>query len=253
MKPRHLLIVAVVTFVVGLLVQAPAAIVYGWTLARQDDAPLRLFGVEGSVFSGSAVQVARGNQTVASELHWTLRPWTLLLGRASYRLSTTSAPVLLDGEVGVGLGGTRVSELKASGELRALAAAAGQSFVPMAGQIGLNLQQLRLHDGWPSEVEGQLRVVGLSWALAREPIALGDYQAEMRTENKDLVALISTLSGVLDVNGDVRLKPGRSYELSLQLRPRPQAPPTVVNLLRSLGAPDPQGYYRLRRNGQVPQ
>lgn len=252
MKPRHLLIVAAITFVVGLLVQAPAAIVYGWTLARQADAPLRLFGVEGSVFSGSAVQVARGNQTVASELNWTLRPWSLLLGRASYRLSTTSAPVILDGEVGVGLGGTRVSGLKASGELRALAAAAGQAFVPVTGQIGLDLQHLRLRDGWPSQAEGQLRVIGLSWSLAREPVALGDYQAEVRTEDQDLVALVSTLRGELDVNGDLRLKPDRGYELNLQLRPRPQAPPMVVNLLRSLGTPDPQGYYRLRRNGQVP-
>lgn len=252
MTSRHLLIAAAVTFIVGLLAQAPAAIVYGWTLGRQADAPLRLYGVEGALLSGTAVQAARGTQTVLSDLHWVLRPWTLLLGRATYRLTTSSAPILLDGEAGVGLGGTRISNLKASGELRALAAVAGQSFVPMIGQVGLDLQQLRLRDGWPSQAEGQLRVIGLGWALAREPVALGDYQAEVRTEDQDLVALVSTLNGVLDVNGDVRLKPDRSYELSLQLRPRPQAPPMVVNLLRSLGTPDPQGFYRLRRNGQVP-
>lgn len=252
MTTRRLLIVAAAVFVLGLLAQAPAAIVYGWTFARTPDAPVRLYGTAGTIVSGSAVQVTRGNQTLLADLHWSLRPWTLPLGRLGYRLSTSSAPLLLDGEVSVGLGGTRARKLKASGELRALAAAAGQAFVPVAGQVGVDLQSLRLRDGWPSAAVGQLRVVGLSWALARQPIALGDYQVDLDTEDGDIVAQISTLAGVLDASGDARLKPDRSYELNLQLRPRPDAPPMVANLLRSIGTPDAQGYYRLRRAGQVP-
>ncbi|SFF32391.1 type II secretion system protein N (GspN) [Fontimonas thermophila] len=251
MTTRHLLIAAGTAFVLGLFAQAPAAVIYGWVFARQPDTPVRLFGIEGTIVSGSARYVMHGGQPLLTDLHWSLQPWALLLGRLGYHVRTTSTPLLLDGRLGIGFGGTHIDALKASGELGALAAAAGQSFVPFVGQAGIDVHTLRLRDGWPVTATGQLRVIGLHWTLARQPILLGDYQADLGTESGEITALIHTLSGVLDVSGDARLKPDRSYELNLQLRPRPDAPPMVANLLRSVGAPDAQGYYRLRRTGKM--
>src|SRR3546814_19594266 len=103
---------------------------------------------------------------------------------------------------------------------------------------------------WPSDIEGSLRIQGLAWTLAHDPVVLGDYQADIKPDGNDLLALVHTIGGSLDVNGDARAKPDHSYELHLQLRPKPNAAPLVVNLLRPLGNPDPQGSYPLRPDGK---
>lgn len=249
MKLRHYVLAGVLVFFAALLLHAPAATLYGW-IARSP-ASLQVRGIEGTLLSGRAAQLLRGSQPLLSAVGWSLQPWNLLLARLSYRIQAGGAPLLLDGSASAGLGGLRLREVKGSGDLRALAAAAGQSFVPVSGQIGFDLQSLRLRDAWPAVAEGRIRIGALSWALGREPVLLGDYEAQISTEDADIVARVATLSGVLDAAGDARLKPDRSYELRLQLRPRPDAPPLVANLLQQLGAPDAQGHYLLRQSGQL--
>jgi general secretion pathway protein N len=254
MKIRSLLIIGIATFVLALLIKTPAALVYGWFGGGAGQtAQMRLFGVDGTLVSGRADAVIANGKPALTRIEWRLRPLSLLLARAQYHLQASGAPILLDGQVAAGLGPMRVDDLKASGDLRSLAAVAGQPFVPMQGQVALDLAKLRLRDNWPVSAEGRVSVSGLSWALGPQPVLLGDYQADFSNEGDDLLALISTVSGPLEVNGDARLKGDRNYELHLQLRPKPDAPPMVANLLRATGAADAQGYYHLRQSGQVPQ
>ncbi len=246
MRLIHLLIIGVLVLAAGLLVHAPAAVLYGWTLGARNDEPLRLHGIDGELFAGKAAQVSYANRAVASDLRWTLRPGALALGRAAFHVRSSGAPLLFDGVVAAGLGGTRITGLKASGDLRTLAALAGQSFVPVSGQAGLDLDHLLLKDQWPQAAEGRVQVLGLSWALG-QPVVLGDFQAELRSEDGNVQAAITTLSGVVDVLGDARLNNDRSYAVDLRLRPRADAPPMVRNLLQALGPADAEGYHRLRQ------
>ncbi|MFA5937880.1 MAG: type II secretion system protein N [Sinimarinibacterium sp.] len=253
MKLRYLLLAGGFAFAAALLTQAPAALVYAWTPASRPDAPVRLYGIDGSMFAGTALQISRGPQTLLRQLRWTAKPGALLLGRVAYHVKTDAAPTLLDGTVATGWGGTRFSELKASGELRAVAAMFGQVFVPLSGQVGLQMDHLRIADDWPVQAEGDIRLIGLAWTLGREPVPFGDYRVQITTGAADIVASVSTLAGVVDVSGEGRVKPDRSYELDLKLRPRSDAPAMVTNLLRQLGSPDSQGNYRLRRAGAAPR
>ncbi|TJY55781.1 type II secretion system protein N [Sinimarinibacterium sp. CAU 1509] len=251
MKMRSFLIIGLTTFVLALLVKTPAATVYGWFGHAISGSQLRLFGIGGSLLSGHADAVVVRGIPALSRVEWRLQPLSLLLARAQFHLHAAGAPILLDGKAAVGLGPERLDDLKASSDLRSLAAIAGQPFVPMQGQIALDLAHLRLRDNWPVSAEGRATVSSLSWSLGPQPIPLGNYQADFSNEGDDLLALISTLSGPLEVNGDARLKGDRSYELHLQLRPKPDAPPMIANLLRSTGAPDAQGYFHLRQSGKA--
>lgn len=256
MTLRYLLL-GLLVFVIGLVVYAPAATLYGWTRPAADapPSPVALSGVSGTLFDGQAAAINLQNRPLLSNLSWSLQPAKLLLGRLAYHLTTNpvgSDALLLDGRVGVGIGGTRISDLKLNGGIRSLMAAAGQPFVPVNGQAALNLEHLRLRNGWPSDAAGELQVVGLAWTLARDPVPLGDYAATLSRDKDDLVALIRTVSGPLELNGDARARPDRSYELHLQLKPKPDAPAMVLNLVRSLGQPDAQGYYHIRQKGQAP-
>ncbi len=256
MKLRYLLL-GVFTFVIALLVYAPAAVLYGWSQPAADAPrpPLSLSGISGTLFHGQAAAITLQQRPLLSNLNWSLQPLQLLLGRLAFQLNTNPAggdALLLDGRVAAGLGGIRVNELKLNGGVRTLASAIGQSFVPVNGQAALNLEHLRLRDHWPTDAAGELQLMGLAWTLARDPVALGDYAATISRDKDDIVALIRTVGGPLDLNGDARARPDRSYELHLQLKPKPDAPPMVVNLVRSLGQPDAQGYFHIRQNGQMP-
>jgi general secretion pathway protein N len=246
MKPIHLLIVGILVLLTGLLIHAPAAVVYAWTLGARTDLPVRVHGIRGQLFAGSAAQLSYGNRPIASDLHWKLRPASLLLGRAAFHVRSGGAPLLFDGVLASGLGGTRVSGLKASGELRALAALAGQSFIPVNGQAGIDLDHLLLKDQWPHAAEGRIQLLSLSWALG-QPVVLGDFEAQLRSEDGNIIAAVTTLSGVVDVLGDARLNTDRSYAVDLRLRPRTDAPPMLINMLQSLGPADSEGYHRLRQ------
>src|SRR3546814_17287173 len=93
----------------------------------------------------------------------------------------------------------------------------GQPFAPIDGQANLELTRFKMIGDWPSDIEGSLRIQGLAWTLARDPVVLGDYQADIKPDGNDLLALVHTIGGSLDVNGDARAQPAHSYELHLQL------------------------------------
>jgi hypothetical protein len=99
--------------------------------------------------------------------------------------------------------------------------------------------------------DGTLAAHGLVWKLGREPVPLGDYEAVLEDVTGGVKATIRTVSGPLEVTGDALVSNDRSWELNLQMRPKPDAPPILPNLVRSIGQPDPQGYYHLRRKGTM--
>ncbi len=252
MKSRYLLMIGLIAFGLSLIATAPAATLYGWLAPKEPPPLIQPSGLSGSLFKGQAELLRYLQRPVLSGLSWELEAMSLLTGRLAYRLLARDPQLPLAGRVAIGLGGAHIDDFKMAGGIRALAAIAGQPFVPVNGQAALDLRRLRLEQGWPRDAEGSLQVVGLAWTLARDPVALGDFEASFTREQDDLVSLIRTLSGPLDLNGDARLKADRSYELHLQLRPKPDAPPMVQNLVRSIGTADAQGYFHIRRQGQMP-
>ncbi|AXQ29447.1 type II secretion system protein N [Solimonas sp. K1W22B-7] len=253
MNIRSLLLVGLAFLAIALFVQAPAASVYAWLKPKDRPLPVELFGLEGRVIEGRSSGVVRNGNTLVSNLNWELHPLQLLIGRAALSLHSEHEPVLLDGGVSVSpLGTLRVKSLRASGGLRALAAAAGYPFVPVEGQVGLDLAQLRMAKGQIQLAEGSAQLQGLAWALGAQPTPLGDFRADVTTEDGSIVVQLASVSGPLELSGEARLAPDQNYELNVRMRPKPGAPPMLPNLLMQLGAPDAQGYYTLRRQGLMP-
>ncbi len=252
MKPHYLILAGALSFVVGILVQAPAALLYAW-LAPKLEAPVQLLGITGTLTRGAVTQIRQNNQLVAADVDWTLRPLSLLLAQLRYQLQSDKAPLMFTGEVSQGISGTSLRQVNANSELRALAAAADQAFVPVNGTASLDLAELKLRDGWPVTAEGLVRLGGVAWTLGKEPVSLGDFQAQLRTEDDQIIAQISTTGGNVEVNGEARLRNDRSYDYALKLKSKADAPPMIANLMRQLGNPDGQGYYTLEKRGSAPQ
>jgi hypothetical protein len=242
----------VLVFLGTAVLAAPAATLYAWIAPRLGAAPVTLAGVQGQLSQGRAAQVLVRNQPLIGDLGWNLQALQLLLGRLSVKLDGGRDGSLVDGRVFVVPSGTiTLQDFRAAMPLRGAFAAAGQSFVPVEGQVAVDIQTLQVREQWPTQAQGVVRVQGLNWKLGREAVPLGDYEVLVDTGTGGISGDIRTVGGPLEVAGTVKLDAERRYELQLRLRPKPNAPAMLPNLVRSLGAPDAEGWYRLQRKGQL--
>lgn len=252
MKRRTLIILGVGVFLVTLLLRMPAVQLQRMVGSSLAQTGVHLQGLEGSFSVGRAAQVDLQGNPLVRDLGWNLRAIQLLLGRASFTLAGGRDGTLVDGIAYIVPSGTlTLQDFKLASPLKGVLAAAGFAFVPFEGQLGLDLHKMKLRERWPRQAQGTLTARGLSWKLGREAVLLGDYSATLDNETGGVKADIATLSGALEVSGKARLGDDRSYEVNLQMRPRPNAPPMVANLVRNLGVPDAQGWYHVQRKGQL--
>jgi hypothetical protein len=253
MKRRTLILMGVAVFVVALLLRTPAVHLQRMLGNSLAQAGLHLEGVEGSLSAGRAAQVDLQGNPLVRDLSWNLRGMHLLLGRASFTLAGGREGTLVDGIASIVPSGTlTLQDFKLASPLKGVLASAGfGAAMPVEGQLSADLTRMKLRQNWPRQAQGTVTVRGLGWKLGREAVLLGDYSATLDNETGGVKADIATLSGALEITGKARLGDDRSYEIDLQMRPKPNAPPMVPNLVRTLGAPDAQGWYHVRRRGQL--
>lgn len=248
MNRKLLIAVTAAAFVWGLLSQTPA-----WVLTRflTPPAGAELYGVQGSLIDGRIDTVAVHGRPLIQALHWTFKPMWLLLGQRVLQLSTESGDTTLDSRVRLSpTGVTTLSPLHARIALTRLLAAAGQTYVPIDGQIDLKLDSARIESGHVQVLTGTGALRGLHWTLSSPQIALGDFEAQATTEKDQIQIQITSPSGPVDAQGQVRLSPDGHYQIDLQYRARPQAETILRNLIAQAGTPDAQGWMHYRSQGQ---
>lgn len=249
MKRRYLVLLALLSFVITLVLHAPANLLYAWTLGARPGA-VALHGVQGTLSQGRFDALSVNNRPVLADARWALHPAWLALLRFSADIETGGATVARV-RISKGLLGTlRLSHISAAGSVKALAGVLGQPALPVEGQARIEAPLLRLDGGLPVEAEGEVQVENLVWTLSRDPLPLGSFSARLGTDDKGVAVSLAGGPGPLELDGTATLAPDRAYDLQLKLRPRPEATAQLLTLVRSLGQPDAQGWYHVRRSGQ---
>jgi general secretion pathway protein N len=252
MKTRWLFALGAVAFLATLLLHAPAALVYAWVQDPARPAAVRLHGVHGTVARGGFAALSVNQRTTLRDARWTLRPAWLALLRVAADIEAGDDAVVRARVSRAPFGALHLSRLNAAGSVKTLLQMAGQAPLPVEGQARLDVPLLRVAGGVPIEAEGSIEVESLVWTLARNPLALGSFNAAVTTDPLGILASFGSGPGPLEVGGTALLKPDRSYALDLQLRPRPGAPEQLLTLVRSLGPADGQGWHHFRRQGALP-
>lgn len=243
MKIRTLWLIGLLVFAGTLVLSTPVALLLP-QLAKRPNAP-QLAGAAGTVSEGTAAALVSNGRPVLKNLHWRFRPIELLLARVAYAVDA-SGELSLSGTVARSPAALRLDGLRVAGDLRPLLALANGFVLPVAGQFGLDVANASVVDNWPKQLNGELKLEGLRWTLAAHPLVLGDFVAHLETQDKLIVAKLATVSGAVDVGGEIRLNPDRSADVDLQLKARPGADPLIVNLVGSMGQPDTQGYFHFK-------
>ncbi|MHA7835682.1 MAG: type II secretion system protein N, partial [Algiphilus sp.] len=100
---------------------------------------------------------------------------------------------------------------------------------------------------------GSVKAIGLAWTIGQSALQLGDFRADVRTEDDGslLADIASSEDNPIEAKGEATLRPDGVYETHVRVRARDSAPEQTRNLLRLIGRPDNQGYYHLRQRGNL--
>lgn len=249
LRRKTLWVVASVVFALTALSHIPAALLYA--AFKPKNSTFVVHGLQGPWSQGTLSGISLNGRPVAQDLHWDLNPLQLLLGRVGVQLSGGGQIATLDGGIASGLGGLRLSTFRFAGGIKSIAAAAGYSFVPVDGRAGGDFEKLIVKKGLLDYAEGSLDLKSLAWTLARDPLLLGDFRADITTAPDAITAVISSPSGPLEASGFAKLLPDQSYDVDILVKPKPGSSEMLLNYLKTLGAPDPQGFYHLRKRGTL--
>ena len=252
MKHRWLVVLALLSFLATLILHAPVGLLYAWSQrGKPAPSPTVLHGLQGTLAQGGFASMTVNGRPVLKDARWTLQPLWLALLRFTADLETGGESVVRVRVSRTPFGALRLSDLNAAGSVKALLGTLGQPALPLEGQARPELPVVRLDHGVPVEARGSAQLESLAWTLAREPLQLGSFVADLDTDDKGIAVNLASGSGPIEMNGTATLAPTRTYDVHLQLRARPEAPAQLQTLIQSIGQPDAQGWYHIRRNGTL--
>lgn len=229
----------------GLLAQIPAR-----ALAWLAPAPLLMEGLSGSLWSGQAARVQWhwGDKTLLlGRLNWSVNPFSLLWLHPSGSIESVWGGQVIRADVIVSPTGRITFD---SVTLRADAALLN-NVAPLfvGGRFEADLDQLVWSGQDIESMQGRLLWRQAVWQTRTGDVALGDYVAEIREHPQGSRAEVLTLSGPLQVAGQVDLQ-SSSYQIDLQLTGPATRNAGLRKSLDLLATPQESGY-RMQWQGQL--
>ena len=224
----------------------PADVLYGWFGARL--APLRLRGIEGTLWHGRAESADLSGQPLGA-LAWELSPAALLRGAPRAQLALSGALVSGEARVERLAGGVlAVSDAHLRLPARAAAPAFGIPALDLSGTIEIDIAHARFVASWPNELSGTARwrdaaVTGAAQARLGELRAAFSSTADGRVHGT-----VGDAGGPLAVAGvfDAGIT---GYRAQVRLAPRGDNP-QLAEALQYVGQPQDGGARELLIEGR---
>ena len=240
------LFVLVVAFVVIVAATLPAATAYRHAESRLQ--PLRLQGVAGTLWNGSAAQ-ASVYAVPLGDLRWTLDPWAALSLAARGQAALSGRDLQASARIDARRDSVRLSEANARLPAAVLAPALDIPSLVLLGELDLKLDTLESRDGLVRSANGLLvwRNAGVSGAAEAR---FADVSVSLRSPRDGLIeGQISDGGGSLAASGQVRIE-GEQFSAEVKLAVRGDDPQLAEALLY-VGERLPDGSSLLRVQGTL--
>ncbi|HYW93906.1 MAG TPA: type II secretion system protein N [Gammaproteobacteria bacterium] len=231
-----------------LVAGVPARV--AWTWWGPHGHALKVSGISGTVWNGSASRVAFGSGSLG-DIRWQLRPSSLFMLRLGYRFRARLQQGYINGDAALTPSGRlRLDHVEGQSNIGVLGALINAGQIPVRGQVNLQLETLTWKGGHPTDAAGRVSVSDVTLDMGGQEVALGQYRITLGRQGKRIMGNIRDRGGPLQVSGDASLTPGGLYRVELAITQR-QPGSQLHNLLGMLGRPDPGGAYHLRLNGRI--
>ena len=210
-----------------------------------------LYGVQGTVWAGRATLVKSGNLQL-EDLHWGVRPLSLLRGRmeVALRFKYAAAPgalVLSRTFTGTWHADDVDLELPAA-QLTPLLRLPGAE---LGGKVAVHLSALTVKQGRVTAVAGN---VAWEKAALRKPVAveLGTFAIDLKTTAEGVGGTLLDRGGAVQAQGILKLNGEGQYQLTATFASRDPRQPLISQGLQLFGTPGPDGRVKYSATGIIP-
>lgn len=238
----RLVLVAVATFLLGVVLLFPARVAYHLLPAGL----VAGSGIEGTVWRGHINEVS-SNGIYLSNVSWQFRPLRLFSGELAYSMKADVMSGFVTTDVGFGFGGAvYLRELNAA--IPAEMLQASLNLPGLSGSIAATFERLSFDGDLPVAADGNVEIINLvSPRVFRG--SLGGYKAEFFTQNDGISASVEDTDGIVDLAGSLTVKADRNYQFIGQLAPKANTPANMLRQMDVLGSPNERGQYEIRLEG----
>lgn len=220
-----------------MLMQAPARLA-AFLLPQG----LQLEALSGTLWQGSA---ARGTLWVNAQalslgrVTWRVSPWSVLVLRPSVEVTSEWGGQRLRSAVSFnGPGRLNIEPLQAQFEIAFI-----RKMLPLyvGGRINLDFSHLTLEGGRVQSGDGRVQWRDAVWTANSGDVPLGHYSVALSGHAGELSGRVETVSGPLQVSGDLKLMANR-YSIDLALSGPATANRALGDALRLLAQPSATGF-----------
>jgi general secretion pathway protein N len=250
------LVLGLLVYIAALLINLPADRVYAyWKSSEHSNRGFALSGIGGSIWSGHAdVAVLKGHRL--EKVKWSLRPWSLLLGRVGlnwrFQLADsqeTDANGYGQGVTSLGLGGSvAFSSLQAKLPATLVGSLAKMAALQPSGSVDLNLEDVEWNGEGLVSADGKVvwRAAGVN--LLKQ-MSFGELSLIVETSGDEIKGVLGDSGGPLSAEGLITLGPDGRYQFNGAFASRGDT--DLANALRSMGRPGADGKVKINYSGNL--
>ena len=252
MKRRYYIVIAIISYLFFTLSAVPASSVY--SLVSDKQLPVKLYGIDGSIWNGSADSAVMPRKPPVEDIHWQLNPFALLLARisADFNARFNNQPII--GHIKLSAGGQlTLSDLKTSMAASEIARLASVPLGEFEGEVFLNIKTASMTEAELPVIDG-----ALIWRNAKvtltEAVDLGQLNIQFSPQtNGDLLAKLSNDKGSIDISGELTVSQNKAYKMDIVLTPKSNTSPSITQSLGFFAQRQANGSYRIKQNGNLRQ
>jgi len=210
---------------------------------------VRLLGVQGTVFSGTADEIIIG-QFPLRAIRYSNMPSCLLLLKACYQINYEQGTVQLAHDVFSG--DTEISDTRVEYAVAELVNYLPQLLVKPAGRLEMEIENLSMTLGKTTALNGKLIWRDMGIDNDGSKISIGDYQVDFSGDQKKIEFKLSDLDASLDVTGKGDVRADGQYEVDIRIEAKTGIDPKVKNVLDLFTTKADYNKYRVEQKGRLP-
>jgi hypothetical protein len=219
-----------------------------------DNTPVNIQGISGTVWSGKAYTVYIDTKTQLKNTEWSFNLWKLLIGQIATDIKTQYLGNDINTEIGASfLGRYFVNDLTANISAKDIAGFADIPLAQLSGLVSFNIDHAQWKPGGLPLATGQINWKDATITIS-DTASLGNVLITLDESEQELLnADIKNQGGDIKITGNAELVAEADYRVNITLSPSASAGSNITQSLEMFAKKQGNGNYLFKKSGQLSQ